>query len=338
MSFSRLFLSRFASVIHFIIFTKKKLLFLLNQFGCSQFFALTLSFSDTSVTCDWLLFFCSCCPAFFFQYNSLVPHGFFFCRLSSGTARSFLWCYWSVLLCSDFWCFSISCHAIFKSHPPGTLVRCARIQYSYNIVPWCLTGKSMWTNTIKMNAKWPCVACSVHFLLFNFFSLFFIQFDSYRLSWVSITVTVANSVVAAPLVYDRDNIFGGRAGKKKETTRKEIMNVYFVQFFFSTRFTIIFISCKHIKTHVLYCIHKCKPSCTSLHSFFSHFNYIEIFICVFDSLHVFVDLNAFFLFTFLILFFLPPRNRVSGCFLCAWFPFFRFLLFHFSTNASCSVA
>lgn len=67
MSFSRLFLSRFASVIHFIIFTKKKLLFLLNQFGCSQFFALTLSLSDTSVTCDWLLFFCSCCPAFSFN-------------------------------------------------------------------------------------------------------------------------------------------------------------------------------------------------------------------------------------------------------------------------------
>lgn len=75
-----------------------------------------------------------------------------------------------------------------------------------------------------MNAKWPCVACSMHFLLFVvFFFLFFIQFDSYRLSWVSITVTVANSVEAAPLVYDRDNIFGGRAGaKKKEQPEKKL--------------------------------------------------------------------------------------------------------------------
>lgn len=266
---------------------------MLNQFGCSQFFALTLSLSDTSVTCDWLLFFCSYCPAFSFNIIlSCHMVSLFFCRLSSGTARSFLWCYWSVLLCSDFWCFSISCHAIFKSHPPGTLVRCARIQYSYNIVPWCLTGKSMWTNTIKMNAKWPCVACSMHFLLFIvFFFLFFIQFDSYRLSWVSITVTVANSVEATPLVYDRENIFGGRAGAKKRTTRKEIMNVYFVQFFFSTRFTIIFISCKHIKTHVLYCTVNTQiqaimyviHSTVSFHtSIISRFLYVYSIHCMFS--------------------------------------------------------
>lgn len=43
---------------------------------------------------------------------------------------------------------------------------------------WCVTGKSMWINTIKMNVIWPCVACNVHFFfctdLFSHFSLSFI--------------------------------------------------------------------------------------------------------------------------------------------------------------------
>lgn len=79
----------------------------------------------------------------------------------------------------------------------------------------CEQTRSKWMR----NGLVSRAVCISFFSLF-FFSLFFIQFDSYRLSWVSITVTVANSVEAAPLVYDRDNIFGGRAGAKKKNNQK----------------------------------------------------------------------------------------------------------------------
>lgn len=199
-----------------------------------------------------------------------------------------------------------------------------------NIVRWCLTGKSMWANTIKMNAKWPCVACNMHTGVFVVvvvsirpssvgFSLLFLPLS------LSFFVSLFRFSVTYSLECQSNVWSNGLISPYFESKLRKYECLFGGPFFFSTRSIHNIISCKHIKTHK----HTSHLRCHALLpgfflSFFSHFNYIpvknrdqQIFgrmcVCVaFDSCMFFQHSECIFICLFV------------------WLPFFYLILRHSS--------
>lgn len=140
----------------------------------------------------------------------------------------------------------------------------------------------MWANTIKMNAKWPCVACNMHTGVFVVvvvsirpssvgFSLLFLPLS------LSFFVSLFRFSVTYSLECQSNVWSNGLISPYFESKLRKYECLFGGPFFFSTRSIHNIISCKHIKTHK----HTSHLRCHALLpgfflSFFSHFNYIPV--------------------------------------------------------------
>lgn len=207
-----------------------------------------------------------------------------------------------------------------------------------NIVRWCLTGKSMWANTIKMNAKWPCVACNMHTGVFVVVVSIRPSSVGFSLLFLPLSLSFFVSLFRFSVTYSlecQSNVWSnGLISPYFESKLRKYECLFGGPFFFSTRSIHNIISYKHIKTQK----HTSHLRCHALLpgfflSFFSHFNYIPVenrdqqilgrmCVCCIWFLHVFSAFRMhFYLFICLTSFFLSHSSSLF----CTC-PFFSFLL------------
>lgn len=214
------------------------------------------------------------------------------------------------------------------------VVRCARIQFNIHttlfVDVWqgsrCEQTRSKWMRN-GLVSRAICTFFFFHSLSLSLsISLSFRYYYYCTLTvwlWLLLLFVGALPKAAAISLWQKDKIREDEGATAQENKKNQqiIMNVYFVQFLFSTRSAIIFITCKHIKRQMCTQAPVMCTSC-SLQFLFTLQLYREIFFGVW----VYVRFIACFLgwlecifefYFFSLLCFFPFFVRESfGCFLC----------------------